>query len=72
MFVGDVRCATTGSGSWKLSGGSALSSAPDEGLEEPPRPARRRAAAIADLVAGERRAGADRGGGRLTQRATAG
>src|SRR5215213_18149 len=29
MFVGDVRCATTGAGSsWKLSGGSQLSSAP--------------------------------------------
>ncbi len=29
MFVGDVRCATTGRGSsWKLSGGSPLSSGP--------------------------------------------
>src|SRR6266536_6093377 len=29
MFVGEVRCATNGTGSsWKLSGGSQLSSAP--------------------------------------------
>ena len=37
MLVGEVRWATTGSGSsWKLSGGSAWSSARDEGLEEAP------------------------------------
>ena len=67
MFVGEVRCATTGAGSsWKLSGGSAVVLRADEGLEEAPGPpgdqAEGRDVGRRELLA--RRLAA---GGRLTQ-----
>ena len=53
MLVGEVRWATTGSGSsWKLSGGSPWSSGVDECLEEAPRPARDQAEGF-DVVVGQ-------------------
>ena len=71
MLVGDVRCATTGLGSsWKLSGGSALSSAPTNASKnrQVRRPIRRRAA----TSSAESWRPAVSAGGRLIARATSG
>ena len=71
MLVGDVRCATVGAGaSWKLSGGSQLSSGVTKvsKYRHVRRAVRRRAWASASEIAA-RLSGA---GGRLIHRATAG
>ena len=71
MFVGEVRWATTGVGSsWKLSGGSALSSGPTNVSKNSH--VRRAVRRSVSTSAAESCSAADSGGGRLTQRATSG
>ncbi len=71
MLVGEVRCATTGSGSsWKLSGGSSvIVRASTKRLEEAPGAARDQAQRVAH-PRGDRARDRESGGERLTQRAT--
>ena len=71
MFVGDVRCATTGVGSsWKLSGGSPWSSGRTKVSKN--RQVRRAVSRSAPTSAGESCSAADSGGGWLARRATRG
>ena len=65
--MGDDRLGS----SWKLSGGSAWSSGPTNGLEEPPGPAGDQAEG-ADVGGRELLRPADSAGGWLTHRATTG
>src|SRR5271169_6831810 len=71
MFVGDVRCATTGSGiSWKLSGGNILSAdVTNVSKKRQVRLAMRRRARASVSASGRR---APIRGDRLAQKATAG
>ena len=68
MFVGDVRCATTGSGvSWKLSAGSAFSDGPAKASKYLQV---RRAIARRNRASAGARGSSAVGGGRLIHRAT--
>src|SRR5512135_2083347 len=71
MFVGDVRCATTGSGtSWKLSGGRKLSSSEmNSSKNRHVRRAADRSASASDCFIVR---WPDKGGGALVQRAARG
>ena len=71
MFVGDVRCATTGAGSsWKLSGGRPWSSGATKVSKN--RQVRRAIRRTARTSAAGSCSAADSAGGRLIHRATTG
>src|SRR5271170_1996014 len=71
MFVGEVRCATTGTGSsWKLSGGRKFSWAVTNVSKN--RHVRRESARRARTCSGESISWSEGRGGRLIQCATAG